>query len=94
MKLKDVMSIDELITSLVETVSCGGNILINVGPNKDGVILPIFEERLRQLGAWLKINGEAIYETRPWTHQNDTTNPNVWFDELIFKMLLSELLSN
>jgi alpha-L-fucosidase len=60
-------------------VSCGGNILINVGPTKDGIIVPVFEERLRQLGAWLKVNGEAIYESRPWKHQNDTTNPDVWY---------------
>ena len=78
MKLSEVMSINELITNLVVTVSCGGNILINVGPNKDGVIVPILEERLRQLGTWLKMNGEGIYGTRPWKHQNDTTNPNVW----------------
>ena len=41
--------------------------------------MPVFEERLRQLGAWLKVNGEAIYESRPWKHQNDTTNPDVWY---------------
>ena len=41
--------------------------------------MPIFEERLRQLGSWLKINGESIYSTRPWKYQNDTTNPNVWY---------------
>ena len=58
--------------------SCGGNILINIGPTKDGIIVPIFEERLRQLGAWLSINGEAIYGSRPWKFQNDTTNPDVW----------------
>jgi len=78
MKLSEVMSINELISSLVETVSCGGNILINIGPNKHGVIDAIFEERLRQLGSWLKINGEAIYNTQPWKYQNDTTNPNIW----------------
>jgi len=35
--------------------SCGGNMLINVGPTKDGRIVPIFEERLRGLGGWLKV---------------------------------------
>jgi len=41
--------------------------------------VPIFEERLRQLGSWLKVNGESIYSTRPWKYQNDTTNSNVWY---------------
>ncbi len=58
--------------------SCGGNLLLNVGPTRDGMITPIFEERLRDLGAWLKINGEAIYFTKPWKIQNDTLNGNVW----------------
>jgi len=58
--------------------SCGGNILINVGPTADGVIVPIFEERLRQLGSWLGVNGEAIYASKPWKHQNDTVTSYVW----------------
>jgi alpha-L-fucosidase len=53
--------------------------LINIGPTKEGRIAPIFEERLRQLGQWLSINGEAIYETRPWIYQNDTVNSDVWY---------------
>ena len=58
--------------------SCGGNLLMNIGPTKDGRIVPIFEERLRQFGAWMKVNGEAIYSSKPWTHQNDTTTPGIW----------------
>jgi alpha-L-fucosidase len=54
-------------------------VLINVGPTKEGTIPVVFEERLRQLGAWLGVNGEAIYETKPWKYQNDTTNSDVWY---------------
>lgn len=77
--LADFLSIEELLTSIIETVSCGGNVLINVGPTKEGTIRPIFEERLRQMGQWLQVNGEGIYRTKPWTYQNDTVNPNVWY---------------
>ncbi|GFS03614.1 alpha-L-fucosidase-like [Elysia marginata] len=61
------------------SASCGGNVLINVGPTKDGVIVPIFEERLRQMGQWLAINGEGIFGTKPWTFQNETLNGEIWY---------------
>ena len=77
--MADVMSMEELITNLVSTVSCGGHLLLNVGPNKDGVIEPIFEERLRGMGRWLGGNGEAIYETQPGKCQNDTNTGDVWY---------------
>nr|XP_022920961.1 alpha-L-fucosidase-like [Onthophagus taurus]XP_022920962.1 alpha-L-fucosidase-like [Onthophagus taurus] len=78
-KISDYLTPNELIKTLVETVSCGGNILINVGPTKEGTIIPVFQERLRQLGEWLKINGEGIYETVPWDVQKDDKTPNVWY---------------
>uniref|UniRef100_A0A1W7RAH0 Putative alpha-L-fucosidase n=1 Tax=Hadrurus spadix TaxID=141984 RepID=A0A1W7RAH0_9SCOR len=77
--LSSIMPIKTLISTLTETISCGGNILINVGPTHDGRIIPIFEERLRQLGAWLKVNGEAIYKSTPWKYQNDTVTSDVWY---------------
>jgi len=77
--LSDYLRIEELLSELVSTVSCGGNLLINVGPRADGMISPIFEERLTQLGQWLTVNGEAIYASRPWTAQNDTLTPDVWY---------------
>ena len=58
--------------------SYGGNMLMNVGPTHDGLIHPIYEERLRQLGSWLQVNGEAIYKSRPWTFQNDTVTRGIW----------------
>ena len=59
--------------------SCGGNLLINVGPTSAGIISPIFEERLRQLGEWLGVNGEAIYASKPWKAQNDTLTKDIWY---------------
>lgn len=78
-QLTDIFTIEKLIATLAETVSCGGNILINVGPTSDGRIAPIYQERLAQLGQWLKINGEAVYSSEPWVCQNDTANENVWY---------------
>lgn len=65
--MEDYMSEYEVIRLLVDTVSRGGNLCLNVGPCADGIISPIIEERLLQCGKWLEVNGEAIYKTRPVT---------------------------
>ncbi|XP_076075542.1 alpha-L-fucosidase-like [Mytilus galloprovincialis] len=78
-RLSDYLTLHDLLSEIVSTVSCGGNILINIGPTHDGMIVPIFQERLRQLGDWLNVNGESIYGSKPWTHQNDTITKNIWY---------------
>ena len=52
-----------LIRALVEVASRGGNFLLNIGPQPDGQIQPEFQERLRAIGDWLAMNGDAIYGT-------------------------------
>lgn len=55
-----------LIDQLVDIVSKNGNLLLNFGPRSDGTIPDEVRTTLLTMGAWLKINGEAIYATTPW----------------------------
>lgn len=53
------------IGSLTEVVSRGGNYLLNIGPCADGSVVPFESEVLKRMGAWLDVNGDAVYGTSP-----------------------------
>lgn len=63
-QLADYATGPQLLLTLIDTVSRGGNLLLNVGPTADGRIPVIMQDRLAYLGQWLQYNGEAIYGSR------------------------------
>ncbi len=62
----DYNTTQSLVIALIDKVSRGGNFLLDIGPDEHGKIPPIMQERLLEIGEWLRINGEAIYDTRRW----------------------------
>jgi alpha-L-fucosidase len=63
---ENVITVDALVDSFVDIVSKNGNLLLNIGPRADGSIPEVYSNVLRGLGAWLDVNGEAIFDTRPY----------------------------
>lgn len=54
-----------IVTNLVDTVAKGGNFMVGIGPDATGLFHPKAVEALQYAGAWLKLNGEAIFKTHP-----------------------------
>ena len=77
--LGDYSTSEELIHLLIEKVAMGGNLLLNVGPTADGLIPVIMQQRLVDMGNWLKVNGEAIYETSTWKIANKQPDISAYF---------------
>jgi alpha-L-fucosidase len=65
--IDDYKTSRHLILMLADIVSRGGNLLLDIGPTADGRIPVIMQQRLLDMGNWLKINGEAIYGTKAYT---------------------------
>jgi alpha-L-fucosidase len=70
---EDIITETELIQMFCDVVSKNGNLLLGVGPRPDGTVPEVQQAPLRGLGAWLDVNGEAIYASRPWVVTESVT---------------------
>lgn len=91
--IDDYNSSKELIYELIDIVSRGGNLLLNVGPTADGRIPVIMQQRLIDIGNWLNICGEAIYNTRKWKTSGNQSQMFIHPDKLFFTRNKTDLFA-
>lgn len=77
--LESYSTSEELVHILIDKVARGGNLLLNVGPTADGRIPVIQQQRLKDIGDWLGVNGEAIYNSRVWDGADNAALPDIYY---------------
>ena len=92
-KPEDYLTVEELVRFFVDIVSKNGNLLLNLGPAADGTIPDIQKNCILGLGKWLEINGQAIFDTRPWIRAEGVSTEGIGVrftqkEETLFVFLL------
>ena len=82
-------SSSKVIHSLVEIVAKGGSLLLGIGPKPDGTLPETAVERMQEIGAWMKTNGSAIYNTRITENYQDG---NTWFTQNIPEGMMNAIV--
>lgn len=72
----DYNSAQSLVLQLIDKVSRGGNFLLDIGPDAHGKIPPVMQERLLEIGKWMDINSQAIYNTVRWKTSSQWSEGN------------------
>ena len=87
---EDYKTANQLIDEFVDIVSKNGNLLLNVGPKADGTIPQIMKDRLKTIGQWLEVNGEAIFDTDYWkTYGEDSIRYTRKGDQTVYAISMN-----